>query len=111
MEHFGKPGKSLLGSDSHTCAAGAMGMLAIGAGGLDVAVAMAGEPFYTNMPKILGVRLLGDLPAYVSAKDVILEMLRRHGVHGGVGKIIEYYGPGLNRLSAMDRHVIANMGG
>lgn len=110
MEHFGVPGKSLLGSDSHTCSAGALGMLAIGAGGLDVAIAMAGEPFYTNMPKIWGVKLTGHLPAWVSAKDVILELLRRHGVHGGVGKIIEYYGSGLKSLSAMDRHVIANMG-
>ena len=110
MEHFGKPGKTLLGSDSHTCAAGSMGMLAIGAGGLEVAMAMAGEPFYVKRPKVLGVQLLGTLPDWVSAKDIILEMLRRHGVSGGVGKIIEYYGPGLSQLSAMDRHVIANMG-
>ncbi|MGH6663984.1 MAG: aconitate hydratase [Pseudolabrys sp.] len=110
MAHFGKPGKSLLGSDSHTPAAGALGMLAIGAGGLDVALAMSGEPFPTTMPAILGVRLKGDLPEWVSAKDVILEMLRRRGVSGGVGKIVEYFGPGLSRLSAMDRHVIANMG-
>jgi aconitate hydratase len=87
-----------------------MGMLAIGAGGLEVALAMAGKPFYFKMPKIWGVRLLGKLPDWVSAKDVILEMLRRHNVDGGVGKIIEYYGPGLEHLSAMDRHVIANMG-
>jgi len=110
MQHFGKPGKSLLGSDSHTPAAGSLGMLAIGAGGLDVALAMSGEPFHTAMPAIFGVRLVGKLPDWVSAKDVILEMLRRHGVAGGVGKIIEYFGPGLERLSAMDRHVIANMG-
>ncbi len=110
MERFGIPGKTLLGSDSHTCGAGALGMLAIGAGGLEVARAMAGEPFYFNMPKIMGVRLFGKLPDWVSAKDVILEMLRRHGVSGGVGKIIEYYGPGLESLTAMDRHVIANMG-
>jgi aconitate hydratase len=110
MERFGKPGKTLLGSDSHTCAAGALGMLAIGAGGLEVALAMAGEPFHLRMPKILGVRLDGTLPDWVSAKDVILEMLRRHGVSGGLGKIVEYYGPGLAGLSAMDRHVIANMG-
>src|SRR5579875_816 len=110
MQRFGKPGKSLLGSDSHTCAAGSMGMLAIGAGGLEVAMAMAGDPFYVKMPRIMGVRLTGRLPDWVSAKDVILEMLRRHGVKGGVGKIIEYYGPGLAQLSAMDRHVIANMG-
>jgi len=110
MERFGKPGKTLLGSDSHTCAAGSMGMLAIGAGGLEVALAMAGEPFYVTMPKILGVKLIGKLPDWVSAKDIILEMLRVYDVSGGVGKIIEYYGPGLKYLSAMDRHVIANMG-
>ncbi len=109
-EKFGKPGKTLLGSDSHTPASGSLGMLAIGAGGLEVALAIAGEPFFTNMPKIWGVRLTGSLPDWVSAKDVILEMLRRHDVAGGVGKIIEYYGPGLENLTAMDRHVIANMG-
>jgi aconitate hydratase len=110
MQRFGAPGKTLLGSDSHTCAAGGVGMLAIGAGGLEVALAMMGEPFYFTMPQIWGVRLIGSLPEWVSAKDVILEMLRRHGVQGGVGKIFEYYGPGLQQLSAMDRHVIANMG-
>ena len=110
MQRFGIPGKTLLGSDSHTCGAGAPGMLAIGAGGLEVALAMAGEPFHLRMPKVLGVRLVGRLPDWVSAKDVILEMLRRHGVDGGLGKVIEYYGPGLEHLTAMDRHVIANMG-
>lgn len=110
MERFGIPGKTLLGSDSHTCAAGSLGMLAIGAGGLEVALAMAGKPFYLKMPKVWGVRLTGALPDWVSAKDVILEMLRRHDVDGGIGRIIEYYGPGLKSLSAMDRHVIANMG-
>ncbi|WP_148863733.1 aconitate hydratase [Marinobacter fonticola] len=110
MERFGKPGRTLLGSDSHTCAAGSLGMLAMGAGGLAVAMAICGEPFYLNMPKTLGVKLTGKLPDWVSAKDVILEMLRRHDVKGGAGKIIEYYGPGLKHLSAMDRHVIANMG-
>ncbi|MGY6214713.1 aconitate hydratase [Methylolobus aquaticus] len=110
MERFGAPGKSLLGCDSHTCAAGALGMLAFGAGGVEVAMAMAGEPFHLRMPRSWGVRLHGTLPAWVSAKDVILEMLRRHGVSGGRGRIIEYYGPGLERLTAMDRHVIANMG-
>lgn len=110
QERFGKPGKTLLGSDSHTPAAGAIGMLAFGAGGLEVALAMAGEPFFLKMPEVWGVRLIGDLPDWVSAKDVILEMLRRHGVNGGVGRIIEYYGPGLTCLSPMDRHVIANMG-
>lgn len=110
MERLGIPGKTLLGSDSHTPAAGSLGMLAIGAGGLEVALAMAGDPFYFKMPKILGVKLIGKLSDWVSAKDIILEMLRRHGVKGGVGWIVEYYGPGLKNLSAMDRHVIANMG-
>lgn len=110
MERFGIPGKTLLGSDSHTTAAGSLGMLAMGAGGLEVALAIAGEPYYVKMPEIWGVRLTGELPDWVSAKDVILEMLRRHGVDGGRGQIIEYYGPGLGNLSAMDRHVIANMG-
>lgn len=110
MERFGKPGKTLLGSDSHTCAAGSLGMLAIGAGGLEVAMAMAGQAFHFTMPKILGIKLTGQLPAWVSAKDLILELLHRYDVDGGLGKIIEYYGPGLRYLSAMDRHVIANMG-
>ncbi|SER79026.1 aconitate hydratase [Nitrosomonas sp. Nm51] len=110
MERFGIPGKTLLGSDSHTCAAGSLGMLAIGAGGLEVAMALAGKPFYLKMPEIWGVRLSGELPEWVSAKDIILEMLRRHGVDGGLNRIIEYYGPGLQNLCAMDRHVIANMG-
>ncbi|GAB3529624.1 aconitate hydratase [Arthrobacter monumenti] len=107
---FGRPGATMLGSDSHTCAAGAIGMLAVGVGGLEVAMAMAGDPLYVAMPEIWGIELTGDLPDWVSAKDVILEMLRRHGVKGGVGKIIEYHGPGLKNLTAMDRHVIANMG-
>ncbi len=110
MERLGKPGKTLLGSDSHTCAGGSLGMLAIGTGGLEVALAIAGEPFYVTMPLVVGVKLTGSLPDWVSAKDVVLEMLRRHDVAGGVGKIFEYYGPGLETLSAMDRHVIANMG-
>jgi aconitate hydratase len=108
MERFGIPGKTLLGSDSHTCSAGSLGMLAVGAGGLEVTMAMAGEPFHLRMPKVWGVKLTGTLRDWVSAKDVILEMLRRHGVAGGVGKIIEYYGPGLAALTTMDRHVIAN---
>ncbi|RXG17640.1 aconitase [Leeuwenhoekiella aestuarii] len=110
MERFGKPGKTLVGSDSHSCAAGSLGMLAIGTGGLDVAAAIAGQPYFVKMPKVMGVKLTGKLPDWLSAKDVILEMLRRHDVKGGVGKIIEYYGEGLQHLSAMDRHVIANMG-
>ncbi|MBU6080928.1 aconitate hydratase [Allobacillus halotolerans] len=110
MQRLSRPGRTMLGSDSHTCANGCMGMLAMGAGGIDVAMAIAGEPYYINMPQVWGVRLTGELPDWVSAKDVILEMLRRHDVKGGVGKVIEYYGPGLKNLSAMDRHVIANMG-
>lgn len=110
MERFGVPGATLVGSDSHTPAAGSLGMLAIGAGGVEVAMAMAGEPLYLVMPKVWGVELTGALPDFVSAKDVILELLRRHGVSGAKNHIIEYYGPGLDALSAMDRHVIANMG-
>ncbi len=110
QSRFGKPGATMVGSDSHTCSAGAIGMLAVGVGGLEVAMAMAGEPLYVAMPEIWGIELTGELPDWVSAKDVILEMLRRHGVKGGVGRIIEYHGPGLAGLTAMDRHVIANMG-
>lgn len=110
QQRFGRPGATLAGSDSHTCAAGAIGMLAVGVGGLDVAMALAGEPLYLRMPKVWGVELTGELPDWVSAKDVVLEMLRRHGVKGGVNRIIEYHGPGLAGLTAMDRHVIANMG-
>jgi aconitate hydratase len=110
MERFGRPGATMAGADSHTPAAGGLGMLAIGAGGLDVALAMAGEPLRLRMPEIWGVELVGALPDWVSAKDVILEMLRRHGVDGGSGRIIEYHGEGLACLSAMDRHVICNMG-
>ncbi len=110
MQRLAKPGQTLLGSDSHTCANGCMGMLAMGAGGIDVAMAIAGEPFYVKMPEVWGIYVKGELPDWVSAKDVILELLRRHDVKGGVGKVLEYYGPGLKNLSAMDRHVIANMG-
>ena len=110
MQRFGIPGKSMVGSDSHTPAAGSLGMLAIGVGGLEVAVAIAGRPLYLRMPEVWGVRLEGALPEWCSAKDVILEMLRRHDVKGGLNRIIEYYGPGLAGLTAMDRHVIANMG-
>jgi aconitate hydratase len=110
MQRFGVPGQAMIGSDSHTCAAGSLGMLAIGVGGLEVAMAMAGEPLYLRMPEVWGVELTGELPDWVSAKDVVLEMLRRHGVKGGVNRIIEYHGPALRHLSAMDRHVIANMG-
>ena len=110
MQRFGIPGKTMVGSDSHTPAAGSLGMLAVGVGGTEVALAIAGEPLYIRMPEIWGVRLTGQLPPWTSAKDVILEMLRRHGVHGGMNRIIEYCGPGLATLTAMDRHVIANMG-
>ena len=110
FERFGIPGKTLLGSDSHTCTGGAMGMVAIGAGGLDVALAMAGEPYYLKYPKIFGIKLTGKLQDWVSGKDIILEMLRRHSINGGVGYIIEYFGPGVKNLSATDRATIANMG-
>jgi aconitate hydratase len=110
MERFGIPGKTLLGADSHTPGAAGASMLGIGAGGLDVALAMAGLPYYLPCPRVLGIKLTGELPDWVSAKDVILEMLRRHDVKGCVGKIIEYYGPGVNCLSATDRETIGNMG-
>lgn len=109
-ERFAIPGKTLAGSDSHTPASGCMGMLAIGSGGLDVAFAIAGEPLYIKMPKVLGVELKGKLPDWVSAKDVVLEMLRRYDVDGAKGYVIEYFGEGLKNLDTMDRHVIANMG-
>ncbi len=110
MERFGIPGKTLLGADSHTPGAAGVSMLGIGAGGLDVALAMAGHPYHLPCPKVLGVRLTGELPDWVSAKDVILEMLRRYDVKGCVGKIIEYHGPGVQTLSATDRETIGNMG-
>jgi aconitate hydratase len=110
QERFGRPGATMAGSDSHTPAAGAIGMIAIGSGGLDVAMAMAGEPLRIKCPEVWGIELTGELPDWVSAKDVILELLRRHGVDGGVGRIIEYHGPGVANLTAMDRHVICNMG-
>jgi aconitate hydratase len=110
MQRFGKPGETLIGSDSHSAAAGSLGMFAFGAGGMDVALALMGEPTRLRMPAVMGVKLSGELPPWVSAKDIILEMLRRHGLEGGFGRVIEYYGPGLAQLSAMDRHVIANMG-
>ncbi|OGW27290.1 MAG: aconitate hydratase [Nitrospirae bacterium GWC2_57_13] len=110
MERFGVPGKTLLGADSHTPGAAGVSMLGIGAGGLDVALAMAGYPYHLLCPKVLGVKLTGSLPDWVSAKDVILEMLRRYDVKGCVGKIVEYYGPGVKTLSATDRETIGNMG-
>jgi aconitate hydratase len=110
LERFAAPGKTLLGSDSHTPTAGGMGMLAIGAGGLDVAMAMAGEPFTLEMPTVVGVRLVGALAPMVSAKDVILELLRRVTVRGGRGRIFEYVGPGVATLSVPERATITNMG-
>ncbi len=110
MERFGIPGATLLGSDSHTPGAAGVSMLGIGAGGLDVAMAMAERPYYLPCPKVFGVKLRGELPDWVSAKDVILEMLRRYDVKGCVGMVIEYYGPGVKSLSATDRETIGNMG-
>jgi aconitate hydratase len=110
MERFGVPGRTLLGADSHTPGAAGVSVLGIGAGGLDVALAMAGYPYHLTCPKVLGVRLTGSLPEWVSAKDVVLEMLRRYDVKGCTGKVIEYYGPGVSSLSATDRETIGNMG-
>jgi aconitate hydratase len=110
METFSAPGQMLLGSDSHTPLCGAAGMLAIGAGGLDVAVAMGGGPYFLTMPAVVRVWLTGALPPWVTAKDVILELLRRYTVRGGSGKIFEYGGPGVATLLAAQRMTIANMG-
>ncbi len=109
-ENFAAPGKTLLGSDSHTPTPGGIGQLAIGAGGIDVSVAMGGAPYYIEVPEIVEVRLEGELPAWATAKDVILEMLRRLTVKGGVGKIFEYTGPGVESLTAPERMTITNMG-
>ena len=110
LERFGRPGATLLGSDSHTPTGGGIGMLAIGAGGLDVACAMAGEPFMLNMPRVVEVRLTGALQKGVSAKDVILKVLSMLTVKGGVGKVIEYTGDGVETLSVPERATITNMG-
>ena len=110
LERVGKPGRTLLGSDSHTPTGGALGMLAIGAGGLDVAVAMGGGAYYLNCPKVVNVHLTGKLPRGVAAKDVILELLRRLTVKGGVGKVMEYTGEGVESLTIPERATIANMG-
>ena len=110
LERFGVPGKTLLGSDSHTPTAGGVGMIAIGAGGLDVAVAMGGGAFYMTAPKVVLVKLSGKLSEWVSAKDVILELLKRLTVKGGVGKIFEYGGEGVKTLTVPERAVITNMG-
>lgn len=110
LERFGIPGKTLIGSDSHTPTGGGLGMIAIGAGGLDVAVAMGGGTYYITYPKIVKIELTGKLSPWVSAKDVILEVLRRMSVKGGVGKIIEYCGEGVKTLSVPERATITNMG-
>ena len=110
LERFGVPGKTLMGSDSHTPTGGGIGMLAMGAGGLDVAAAMAGMPFYLTMPEIVNIHLKGKRPDWVSAKDVILEVLRRLGVKGGLGRILEYGGSGIKDLSVPERATITNMG-
>ncbi|MGO8987968.1 MAG: aconitate hydratase [bacterium] len=110
LERFAKPGQVLLGSDSHTPNAGAMGMIAIGVGGLDVALAMAGEPYYLEMPQVVLVNLKGKLPPWVASKDIMLELLRRLSVRGGVGKIFEFGGPGMKSLSIPERATIANLG-
>jgi len=110
LERFSAPGATLLGSDSHTPTGGGLGMLAIGAGGLDVAAAMAGEPFHLAMPSVVLVRLGGKLPRWVSAKDIVLELLRRFGVKWGRGKVLEYGGPALAALAVPERATIANMG-
>lgn len=110
VQRFGRPGATLVGCDSHTPGAGALGMFALAAGGLVVAVSLSGVPFELRVPKVWGVELRGRLPDWVSAKDVILELLRRHGVAGANGHVVEYFGDGLAGLSVMDRQVIANMG-
>jgi aconitate hydratase len=110
LEHWGIPGKTLIGADSHTVAAGGIGMLSIGVGGFDGAMTMAGEPFYFKMPGIVNIRLSGELPPFVSAKNVILEVLRRISVKGGIGRILEYTGPGVASLNVAERSTITNMG-
>ena len=110
LERFGKPGKTLIGSDSHTPTGGGIGMLAIGAGGLDVAVAMGGGAYYITMPKMVRVNLTGKLRPWVSAKDIILAVLKVMSVKGGVGKIVEYGGEGVKTLTVPERATITNMG-
>jgi len=109
LERFGKPAETLLGADSHTCTAGALGMLAIGAGGAEVAAVMAGEPFYVKMPRVQRVNLIGRFSPWVSAKDLILELLRRLTVKGGLNTVMEYVGPALDSLTVPERATIANM--
>lgn len=110
LERFAVPGKTLVGTDSHTPTAGGIGSLAVGVGGLDVAVAMGGGALYLTMPRIVGVRLVGELREWVTAKDVVLEVLRRLTVKGGVGKLLEYFGPGVRTLTVTQRATICNMG-
>ena len=110
LERYARPAKTLLGSDSHTPTAGGMGSMGIGAGGLDVALAMGGQPFFLRTPQVIGVKLTGSLKPMVAAKDVILEVLRRLGVKGGVGKALEYFGPGIKTLTVPERATITNMG-
>lgn len=110
LERFGVPGQTLLGSDSHTPTQGGIGMLAMGAGGLDVALAMGGQPFFLNMPKVVLVKLKGKLKPWVSGKDIILELLRRQTVKGGVGRVFEYGGEGVKSLAVTERATVTNMG-
>ena len=110
LERFAKPGKTLLGSDSHTPTAGGCGMIAIGAGGLDVAMAMAGKPFYLRMPKVVGVYLEGKLQPWVSARDIALYLLSKLTVKGALGKVLEYFGPGIKTLTVPERATICNLG-
>ena len=110
LERFTKPGITLLGSDSHTPTSGALGALAIGAGGLDVAVALSGKPFKMKMPEIVNIKLTGKLKKYVSAKDIVLEVIKRVGTKGGLNKIFEYSGDGASALSVFERATICNMG-
>ena len=109
LERFARPGQAMIGADSHTSTAGAIGMLAIGVGGLEAAAAMAGWPFELPRPEVVGVQLRGRLPRCVEAKDIVLELLRRYGVRGGVGRIFEFYGPGVRSLSVTERATICNM--
>src|SRR5437016_7613553 len=109
VERFAKPGAVLIGADSHTTTSGAVGMIAIGAGGLDVAICMAGQPFEFETPLVVGVELRGQLAPWVQAKDVILELLRRRGVRNGLGRIFEFYGEGVATLDVSQRATICNM--
>src|SRR5918996_2029823 len=109
VERFARPGATLIGADSHTTSSGALGSIAIGAGGLDVALVMAGQPFETPAPKVVGVELTGELQDWVTPKDVILELLRRRGVRGGRGRVFEFYGPGAGSLSSPERRPIAHI--